>query len=117
MKNLKRDIQAVNKGLKALINKTDNLIKAIDKIEKTQAVKTKAGRKAVIKKAPVKKEAVKLTATDTIIKIIKRSKKGVDIPTLIRKSGYDEKKVRNIVFRTYKQGRIKRTGKGMYVGA
>jgi hypothetical protein len=48
---------------------------------------------------------------------VKRSRKGVGVPTLIKKTGFEDKKIRNIVFRAFKQGKIKRTGKGIYVAA
>jgi len=51
-----------------------------------------------------------------VLGIIKRSKKGVDAAALVKKTGFDLKKVRNILHRTYKMGKIKRVGKGIYVG-
>jgi hypothetical protein len=51
-----------------------------------------------------------------LLKIIKRSKKGVNAATLMTKTGFDLKKVTNILQRTYKQEKIKRVGKGVYVG-
>ncbi len=124
MGKLKTDLQAVTKGLKALTKKTERLMKAVDKLEKAQAAKKpKAKSKAAVakrkaaRKPPAKKKATKLTATDQLLNLIKRSKKGADVPTLIKKTGFDVRKVRNIVFRTFKQGRIKRTGKGIYVAA
>jgi septal ring factor EnvC (AmiA/AmiB activator) len=119
MANVKKDLQAVTKELKALTKKTERLIKTVDKLEKAQAaVKRKPKAKAKItKKAPARKKAAKLGATDQVLRIIERSKKGVDVPTLMKKTGFDVRKVRNIVFRTFKQGKIKRTGKGIYVGA
>ena len=119
MANVKKDLQAVTNGLRALTKKTERLIKTVDKLEKAQAaVKRKPKAKAKItKKAPARKKAAKLGATDQVLRIIERSKKGVDVPTLMKKTGFDVRKVRNIVFRTFKQGKIKRTGKGIYVGA
>ena len=73
-------------------------------------------KKEPAKKAPVIKKTAQVTATDQILKIIKRSKKGVDVPTLKEKTGFDDKKVRNIVFRAAKEGRIKKSGRGIYVG-
>ena len=52
-----------------------------------------------------------------MLKIIKRFKKGVDVPTLMKKTGFEEKKVRNIVTRAFSQKKIKRAGRGVYVGA
>ena len=76
-----------------------------------------AAKKAPVKKAAAKKKAAAPTATDQILKIIKRSKKGVDVPTLMKKTGYNDKKVRNIVSRAFRQGKIKRKGRGIYEGA
>ena len=89
--------------------------------KKTSAKKAPA-KKASAKKAPAKKtvarkKAPQATATDNILKIIKRSKKGVDVPTLKKKTGFDDKKVRNIIFRASKEGKIKKSGRGIYVGA
>jgi hypothetical protein len=84
---------------------------------KKTAVKKAIAKKAPAKKAPAKKKVLPVTATDQILKIIKRSKKGVDVPTLKKNTGFDDKKVRNIVFRAAKEGRIKKSGRGFYVGA
>ncbi len=64
-----------------------------------------------------KKKTAKLTATDQVVSIIKRSKKGVDAPTLMKKTGLADKTIRNILFRAGKQWKIKRAGRGVYVGA
>jgi len=57
-----------------------------------------------------------VTATDQVLDIINRSKKGVNTATLMEKTGFDQKKVRNILRRTYKQGKIKRADRGIYIG-
>ena len=49
--------------------------------------------------------------------IINRSKKGVDTDALMKKTGFDQKKVRNILHRTYKQGKITRAENRIYVAA
>ena len=133
MKNLKKDLQAVTKELKALTRKTEAMAKKVAKLEKAQAAakrkpgakaKTKTTKKAlakkkiaVKKKTVAKKKAAPLTATDQVVNIIKRSKKGVDAPTLMKKTGLADKTIRNILFRAAKQGKIKKAGRGVYVGA
>jgi predicted Rossmann fold nucleotide-binding protein DprA/Smf involved in DNA uptake len=127
MKKLNQDLKAVNKELKAMVKKTESLMKAVDRIEKAQAVKPKkaspkkaAKPKAVTKVAgkitPTKKRAGKPTDTDKVLNIIKRSKKGVTTQTLIKKTGFDAKKIANMVFRATKMGKIKSVSKGVYVG-
>ena len=118
-----QDLKALNRNIQALGKTLDSLLKAVEKDEKPKARPTKKilakkapAKKASAKKAPAKKKAAQPTATDAILKIIKASKKGVDAPTLVKKTGFNQKKVRNILFRTYKQGKIKRIDKGVYTG-
>jgi hypothetical protein len=128
MKKLKQDLIAVNKELKALVKKTESLMKAVDRIEKAQAVKPKkastkktikpkAVKKVAAQNTPATKKASKLTDTDKFLNIIKRSKKGVTPQTLIKETGFDDKKIRNMIFRATKMGKIKSVSRGVFVGA
>jgi predicted transcriptional regulator of viral defense system len=45
-----------------------------------------------------------------------KGKRGISTSTLMHKTGFDEKKVRNIVFRAFKEGKIQRVGRGLYAG-
>lgn len=143
-----RDLQLLNKGIKAVGVKLDKLLATVEK-----SVKPKVARKAVAKKAvarpvrakvakkvpvkkaaasPAKAKAVKKvpavkaaakkvaaqpTASDQVLKIINGSKKGVGVAALTEKTGFNAKKIYNIVQRISKQGKIKSSGKGIYVGA
>jgi ElaB/YqjD/DUF883 family membrane-anchored ribosome-binding protein len=121
---LKRDLQAVKKDIKALEKKVEKLLNAYGKSQKPKtaakakrkAVKAKTKRAVSVKKAAPRKRATKATATEQILKIIKRSRKGVDVPMLKTKTGFEDKKVRNIIFRASKEGKIKKVGRGIYVG-
>ncbi len=119
---LKKDLTALRKDFKALEKKMEKLLKAFETSAKpkkaaAKSVKKAAAKKAPAKKAPATKKTGQVTATDQVLKIINRSKKGVDVPTLKKKTGFDDKKVRNIVFRAAKEGRIKKSGRGIYVAA
>ena len=107
-----KDLQAIGKKLTELVKQTEKMAAALEKAEKPKAtsVKTMAKAKAVTKKAPVK--AAKKTDTDKLLAIINRSKKGINTATLMKKTGFDQKKVRNMLNRTYKQGKITRVEKG-----
>ena len=119
---MKTELAAMQKDLTAISKKLENLLKAVEKSEKatvTKASKPKAVKATPAKKAPkapAKKKAVQITATDQVLNIINRLKKGADTATLMKKTGFDQKKVRNILNRTFKQGKIKRVDKGIYVG-
>jgi hypothetical protein len=120
---LKTMLSFLSDTLKTLSGETENLIAKVDKLDKAYAVEESkrktVARMASKKKASVKKPAVRKTtpmsATDVVIKVIKRHKKGVGISKLKDKTGFDDKKVRGIVYRASKQGKIKRVGKGIYV--
>ena len=122
---LKKDLQTLQREIKALSGKMEKLIKEFDKSNKTKVtkkvtakpVKATTTKKAPAKKAPAKKKTAQPTATDKVLKIINRSKKGVDTSTLMKKTGFNQKKVTNILQRTYKQGKIKRVEKGIYVSS
>jgi integration host factor subunit beta len=123
---LKPPVQHAAGALKTLTKQTDKLIKAVDRFEKDKVAKRKKAKpkptkkarptKAAAKKAPPKKTKT-VTATDQVLKIIRRSKKGVDVPTLVKKTGLTQTTVRNIVFKATKQGKIKRVGRGIYIAA
>jgi len=112
---MQKDLTAISKKLEMLIKAVEKSEKAtVTKASKPKAVKARPAKKA--SKAPVKKKAVQITATDQVLNIINRLKKGADTATLMKKTGFDQKKVRNILNRTFKQGKIKRVDKGVYVG-
>ena len=106
----KKDLQALNKDVKALSSKIDMLLAAAGK-------KAKTAKKVPTIKAPTKKRTAKLTATDKVLRIIKGSKKGVDTSTIMAKTGFNQKKVWAILLKAHKSGKIKRVGRGTYVGA
>jgi len=122
---LKRDLQAVKKDIVALQRKMEKLLKAHEgpgkpkavKEPKRKAVKAKTKRTVTATKTTGRKKAPAMTATEQVLKIIGRSRKGMDVPKLKAKTGFDDKKVRNIVFRASKEGKIKKVGRGIYVGA
>jgi len=114
MKQLKKDLKALTRDLNKLTQKTDRMIKQLEKLGKSPAVKkpkAKATQKAVPKKAR------RLSASDTVLAIIKKSRKGIDTATLRKKTGFNDNKMRGIVYRLKKQGKIKKGGRGIYMKA
>ena len=125
MKNLIKDLRAINKDLKALAKKTENLLKVVDKLEKpkVKAAKAKPTKKTVAKaksvkkviaKKPAAKKTEKLSAADTILGIIKRHRKGIEADVLKKKTGLPDQIIYNTVSRLRKQGKIKSERKGFY---
>ena len=126
-KDLNKTLKAINKNLKALDKKVDKIIVAVGKLEQPKVAKKptaivvmrKPVKKVVAKKVAVKKPAVKkqveITAADTIFGFIKRSKKGVDVSTLMEKTGFNRRKIYDNAKILKRQGKIKSMGKGVYV--
>jgi len=121
MKNLMKNLRAASKDLKALSKKVDQIIAEVGKLEKlkAKAVKAKSAKKPVAKAKPVKKvvakKTVNLTAADNLFGIIKRYKKGIDVATLMKKTGFNRRKIYDNVKILKKRGKIKVAGIGVYV--
>ncbi|MBW2245851.1 MAG: hypothetical protein JRF62_01370 [Deltaproteobacteria bacterium] len=116
MKNLIKNLQAVNRNLTALSKKVDNIIVQVGKLEKPKSAKKTTAKAKPVKKVVVKQTA-KLTAADTLFGIIKRFKKGTDVATLMKKTGFNRRKIYDNVKMLKKQGKIRTAGIGVYVKA
>ncbi|PIE67813.1 MAG: hypothetical protein CSA23_02105 [Deltaproteobacteria bacterium] len=91
---------------------------------KTAKKNVPAGRKQKkpepVKSSPPKKLSKsskprkKATATDKVANILRRIKKGLPVSELIEKSGVEAQKMRNIVFRLKRAGRIENVSRGVY---
>jgi hypothetical protein len=55
------------------------------------------------------------TASDVVLNTMGKFKKGVGFAEIQARTGFGEKKVRNIIFRLDKLGKIKRKSRGIYV--
>ena len=54
-------------------------------------------------------------AADVVLDLNRRSKQGLKFADLQTKTGFAEKKVRNIIFRLHKLEKIKRHSRGVYI--
>ncbi len=136
MKQVKKDVQAVLKGLKALTQKAEKLGKKLDKLEKAtvqKAAKPKVARKprakakATAAKPKRAKAAVKTvqprakrsakSAADTVYEIVSGAKNGVTTAQIKEKTGFNNQKIRDNIYKLRKRGIIKSEQKGTYVKA
>jgi hypothetical protein len=127
MKEVQSLLKIMSEGLKTLAHGVESLAEKVDEIAKTQVpiepknkkpattrAKTKVGVKSA-KKTFKERETKPTTASDTVLKIVGRSKKGVSTARIMENSGFNQKKVSNIIYRLKKQGKIKNVAKGIYV--
>ena len=119
IKTVVEGLRSIAKGVEKIAEKLETSApkkkKAKVKPARKAAAKTQKAtvKKAASKKVPAKK-AVKTTAADVVLAIINRSKKGVNNATLAEETGFDNKKIANIVFKLRKQGKIKSIDRGVY---
>jgi transcriptional repressor NrdR len=113
--NLKAMVSFMSNTLNILSKETETLVDKIKKREKAQAAQE--AKKKVRERKIAKRKAKSLMMTETVFKVIKRHKRGVHISKLRDKTGFDNKKISNIVFKLNKEGKIKRAGKGIYIVA
>ncbi len=100
----------------------DKLMAKMDRIEaliKASGTADSAGRglggKTSGGKGRTHKAAV--TSADMVLDVIKRFKKGVGFSEIQTRTGFGEKKLRNIIFRLHKMGKIVRVSRGIYIAS
>jgi hypothetical protein len=92
----KRDIE----GLNDRIDRLEKLIKAMLPTARRSASKSDSAHPA--------------NATETVLELIKRNKNGIGVSQIREQTGYDDKKLRNIIFRLNKIEKIMRVRRGKY---
>lgn len=115
IRNLRTMLSFMSKTLMILSQRIKILIYKIEQTEKAQAAK-EAERKARERRIAKRKEK-SLIMTETVFKIIKRHRKGIDISKLKDRTRFDAKKINKIVFELRKEGKIKRLRRGIYLKA
>ena len=124
MKEIQSLLKIMSDGLKTLAQGVEALADKVDEIAKTQTTVKPQKKKPVAAapkvkkpagKATKKKEVKTMTAADTVFRVISRYKKGVNTATIMEKTGYNQKKVANFIYRLKKQGKIKSVQKGVYI--
>jgi len=124
MKELDVFLKTVVDGMKVMAQGIETLAEKLDTIAKSRMdekpkkkTKAKSARKAPAKPKKAVPKEKPATAAETVLKIIRRSKKGVDTATLIKKTGYNQKKIANLIYKLKKQDKIKSVDKGVYLKA
>ena len=88
----------------------DKIINRLEKIEKmVQAKKLRTPAAGFLPGQP------RLTASNTVLDVIREYKEGAGFAEIQEKTGFDDKKIRNIIFRLDKIGKIKRVSRGVYI--
>lgn len=111
LRSMADGINSISRQLNDL-TKNDGKKSTKVKLEKKRAkAKPKAGMKAT---APQKKATA---STDVVFEIIAKANAPVDNAKISEMTGFDAKKVANVVYRLKKQGKIKSVDRGTYKSA
>jgi hypothetical protein len=100
------------KDVDKLNRKLDNIERLLKELTKYSQI-TRTTKKMASVKSSNSLRARK-TATNAVIDIIKKVNREISFNEIRMKSGFDDKKVRNIIFRMHKLGRIERVKRGVY---
>lgn len=90
--------------------------KILSRLDRLETLVAQAASGVTIRKRAGARAAAG-SATDLVLDAIRRSRNGMTFADIQAKTGFVEKKIRNIIFRLYKLGKIKREGRGRYVAA
>ena len=126
MKELQSVLNIVSDGLKTLAKGVEAIAEKVDEVATSQgAVKPKRKKQSIatkkvkavkkpVQKATKKKEVKSATDADKVLGIISRSKNGASTAAIMQETGYNQKKIANIIYRLRKQQKIKSVEKGVY---
>lgn len=118
-------LKSIAKHLTALSKQVEKLSKQVDKglaAKKTASKSTKAKPKAK-KAAPVKKKVEKVkvdkgaTVLNSVLDVVKKSKKGISIAQLKEKTDLNPRQLSNALYKLTKKGAIKSMSRGIYTKA
>ncbi|MBW2117933.1 MAG: hypothetical protein JRH09_08465 [Deltaproteobacteria bacterium] len=96
-------------------SKKKKSLTSVTKKVKGKAATKKKAKKAVPKKAKPKKKAK--SPFDTVIGIVRRSRKGVNVARIREKTGFDDKQIRTYIYKAKRQGKIKNKSRGVYLSS
>ena len=100
----------------------DKLMAKMDRLEKLikMSSTTSKGRRVAVGETAKGRTPTRRpvrTSSDMTLDVIKRFKKGVGFSEIQTRTGFEEKKLRNIIFRLHKMGKVVRKSRGIYIAA
>jgi predicted Rossmann fold nucleotide-binding protein DprA/Smf involved in DNA uptake len=118
-------LRSISQGVEAIAKKIEDGFtdeKPATKPKRKAASKPKARSAGKRAKAKTQRTAIKKivakkrtpTALDTVLTIVNRSRKGIDVDTIAKKTGFDKKKISNILYKLKKAGKVKAISRGVY---
>ena len=88
----------------------DRISERLDRLEKLIKASAPRSRRLATKDD----SASPASATDTVLNLIKSSHDGIGVSKIREATGFDDKKLRNIIYRLNQMGKISRVSRGSY---
>ena len=97
----------------------NRLIDKIDELDKSIKEALLPPQKPAPSRSPRRKKVdlTKQSASDAVLDVITDTKTGINFPEIRAKTGFNDKKLRNIIYRLGKLGKIKNKKRGIYTPA
>jgi hypothetical protein len=92
----------------------EKLMEKIDRLELLIRSIDSKNAPASQQKSSISKKS-SLSASDQVLSVIARFKNGIGFAAIQKKTGFEDKKLRNIIFRLNKLEQIKRKSRGIYI--
>jgi hypothetical protein len=103
----------IQKELTKISKDLEKMSRQIQKLTTSMPKKKNRVTEASMPK-PAAQSKGKISGTQTVLDMIKKSKAGIAAGALIKKTGFDGKKIHNTLFKALKEGKIERVGRGVY---
>ncbi len=100
------------KDIDRLMTRLDRLESLIIKSGMLKKTGNASGLRTIRPGSPYKKPN---TASETVLGIIKKFRNGVSFRDIQDRTSFEDKKLRNIIFRLDKTGKIKKKSRGIYI--
>lgn len=103
------------KDIEKLVERMDRL----EKVIKESELYSKGRRISTLNSSKETTSASRSAATSSnmVLEVIKRFKKGVEFSEIKERTGFGEKKLRNIIYRLHKMKKVARKSRGIYIAS
>lgn len=117
MKTVGEGLRALAKGVHAIADKLDSFVPDNDDSEPEFEPAVTNIHSNATEETPENADSPKepkISATTVVYETIRNSKVSISIDKLSKETGFDKRKLNNILYRLRKQGKIKSVKKGLY---
>ncbi len=117
LKSIAKHLTALSKQVEKLSKQVDKGLAAKKTVSKSTKAKPKAKKAAPVKKVKMVKVDKGATVLNSVLDVIKKSRKGISIAQLKEKTDLNPRQLSNALYKLTKKGSIKSMSRGIYTKA